>query len=66
MSVGEKSSFCSILERAIAGDQTALEAIFRMYDPMLRKYSMWNGKEDEDLRQYIMIRVALNISKFVI
>ena len=66
MSVGDYSSFRSILEKATSGDQSALEIIFWMYAPMLRKYSMWNGKEDEDLRQYIMIRVALNISKFVI
>lgn len=35
-----------------------------MYMPMINKYSMRNGQLDEDLRQYIMIHVALNISKF--
>ena len=64
MSVVEHSGFRSTLEKAIAGDQDALSEIFIRYDPMIRRYSMLDGKEDEDLRQYIMIRVALNISKF--
>ena len=64
MPVVDHGGFCSTLERAIAGDQDALEEIFKMYDPMIRRYSMLNGKEDEDLRQYIMIRIVLNISKF--
>ncbi len=64
MSVVEHSGFRSTLERAIAGDQDALGELFIMYDPIIRRYSMLNGREDEDLRQYIMIRVALNISKF--
>ena len=64
MSVVEHSGFRSTLERAIAGDQDALREIINMYDPMFRRYSMLNGREDEDLRQYLMIRVALNISKF--
>ena len=66
MSVVESGEFHSILERAVAGDQGALEDIFKLYDPMIRRYSMLYGREDEDLRQYIMIRIALNISKFVI
>ena len=64
MSVVEHNGFRSTLERAIAGDQDALGEIFIMYDPMIHRYSMLDGKKDEDLRQYIMIRVALNISKF--
>lgn len=64
MSVVEHSGFRSTLEMAIAGDQDALGELFIMYAPMIRRYSMLNGREDEDLRQYIMIRVALNISKF--
>ena len=64
MSVAEHNGFRSTLERAIAGDQDALGEIFVMYDPMIHRYSMLDGKKDEDLRQYIMIRVALNISKF--
>lgn len=62
---GEKTrSFRSILEGAVAGDHDDLETILKMYEPMIRKYSTWNGRVDEDLRQYIMMRIALNISKF--
>ena len=64
MSLLKFDGFRTVLEKAVAGDQTALEGIFRIYDPMIRRYSVLNGREDEDLWQYIMIRVALNISKF--
>lgn len=63
---GKYDSFRSVLEKAISGSQDALEEIFRLYEPMLRKYSTLDGQIDEDLRQYIMIYIAKYISKFVI
>lgn len=57
-------SFRSILEGAIAGNSDDFERIIEMYEPMLRRYSTWNGKLDEDLRQTILLRMALKISKF--
>lgn len=56
--------FRSILQEAVAGSHEALEEILQLYEPLIRKYSYINGKPDEDLRQYIMIHIALNIGKF--
>lgn len=58
--------FRMTLEAAVAGSHEALEEIMRLYEPLIRKYSYIDGKPDEDLRQYIMIHIALNIGKFPI
>ncbi|MEY8389797.1 helix-turn-helix domain-containing protein [Lachnospiraceae bacterium] len=58
--------FRRILEDAIMGSHEALEKIFELYEPLINKYSRIGGKLDEDLRQYILIHIALNISKFTI
>ena len=59
-----KDEFFRMLQGAVAGSHEDLEKIFEMYGPMINRYSYRNGKLDEDLRQYIMIHIALNISKF--
>lgn len=59
-------AFRETLEAAVAGSHEALEEILRLYEPMIRKYSYIDGKPDEDLRQYIMLHIALNIGKFSI
>lgn len=56
--------FREVLKGAVAGIHEDLEEVMRLYMPMINKYSVLNGQLDEDLRQYIMIHVALNISKF--
>ena len=58
--------FREVLEGAVAGAgvHEDLEELLRLYMPMINKYNVRNGQMDEDLRQYIMIHVALNISKF--
>ena len=58
--------FQRVLEGAIAGKHGDLEALLQLYMPLINHYSMLNGKLDEDLRQYLMIHIALNISKFVL
>ncbi|MBQ9687037.1 MAG: helix-turn-helix domain-containing protein [Oscillospiraceae bacterium] len=60
----KSDQFNYILKSAVAGSHEALEIILKMYEPLIHKHSMVNGKLDEDLRQYIMIHIALNISKF--
>lgn len=56
--------FRMILQAAVAGSHEALEKILELYEPLINKHSWINGKMDEDLRQYILIHIALNISKF--
>lgn len=56
--------FRRILQAATLGSHEALEKILELYDPLINKYSWVDSKFDEDLRQYILIHIALNISKF--
>lgn len=58
------SEFRHILQAAVAGEHKALENIMDMYEPLINKYSHVDGEYDEDLHQYILIRIALKISKF--
>ncbi|MDO4286413.1 MAG: helix-turn-helix domain-containing protein [Eubacteriales bacterium] len=61
-----QEEFRRTLQGAVAGGHEDLEEILRLYMPMINKYSYLDGQLDEDLRQYIMIHIALNISKFPI
>lgn len=59
-----KKEFRRVLLESIAGSHEALEELLLLYMPLINRYSYINGRLDEDLRQYIMIHIALNISKF--
>lgn len=56
--------FHKVLENATLGSHDALEKILELYDPLINKYSWIDGRFDEDLKQYILMHIALNISKF--
>lgn len=56
--------FREILQAAIDGEHAALKIILDMYGPLIRKHSHVDGIFDEDLHQYILIRIALKISQF--
>lgn len=58
--------FRSILTAAVAGEHSALKIILEQYSPLINRYSVINGELDEDLRQYILMHIALNIGKFSI
>ena len=58
------NDFHFVLQADIAGEHKALEKIIEMYEPLINKYCFIDGEYDEDLRQYILIRIALKISKF--
>lgn len=58
--------FRRALEGAVAGKRDDLETILRLYMPLINKYSMWCGMLDEDLRQFLLIHITLNISKFIL
>jgi len=56
--------FVTQLARAIAGDNTALQAVLHEYDPLFRSRSMINGSFDEDCYQYILMRAIEETPKF--
>lgn len=53
-------------DRATAGDHAALDKIFEIYMPLIDKHSVVGGRFDEDCKQYIMLQVALQITRFKI
>lgn len=61
-----REEFRLMLMEAISGSHEALEKLLELYAPLIDKHSRVNGQIDEDLRQYILIHIALNISKFTI
>lgn len=60
----ESRKFSDVLREAIAGDHDSVEAILSRYMPLFTKYSVTAGTLDEDLRQYILIRVVAQLPKF--
>ena len=61
-----KGEFRSILIGAVSGNHEDLEKILELYMPLIDKHSYVNGRVDEDLKQYLMIHIALQIGKFPI
>lgn len=59
-------NFVDILKRAIVGDENAILMILKIYEPLIKSNSKWRGKLDEDLEEYIIIRIIKNIHKFKI
>ena len=43
--------FKELLKAAAEGDEQALGALYRMYQPLITKMSMLNNEFDEDLHQ---------------
>lgn len=56
--------FLDLIEAAQAGDDSAFEALFEMYRPLIRKYSTVDGIFDEDLWQEQCLRFLLVLKKF--
>lgn len=61
-----REEFRLALMGAVSGSHEALEKLLEEYAPLINKHSRINGRVDEDLRQYILIHIALNISKFIL
>ena len=59
-----REEFRVTLLEAVSGSHEALEKILELYAPMINRHSQVDGYLDEDLRQYILIHIAINISKF--
>lgn len=54
------------LEKAIAGDETAIIELIEQYEPLINKYSRWSGEINDDLKQYIILRFLKSIKNFKI
>lgn len=56
--------FRSVLSHAVAGNEDALADLIELYIPLINRFSLVNGKLDEDLRQCILVQIANSISNF--
>ena len=54
-----KEEFKKVLTGAVAGNHSDLEVM-----PLIDSNSYLHGQLDEDLKQYILMHIAINISKF--
>lgn len=59
-----KEEFKKVLTGAVAGNHSDLEVILQLYMPLIDNNSYLHGQLDEDLKQYILMHIAINISKF--
>ena len=58
------NNFVEILQKAIAGDNEAINEILLLYQPLINRKSVVKGAFDEDCRQHIMLHIVKNIHKF--
>lgn len=58
--------FRILLERAIAGDMKAVEAILLLYMPLVDKHCYMDNMLNEDMKQYILLHIVRNLHKFQI
>ncbi|ANU53011.1 helix-turn-helix domain-containing protein [Acutalibacter muris] len=56
--------FRTTLTAAVNGNNDALANIIELYIPLINSRSYVDGELDEDLRQYILLHIIKNISKF--
>lgn len=56
--------FRTTLMAAVNGSNEALADIIELYMPLINSRSYIDGELDEDLRQYILLHIFKNISKF--
>ena len=55
------SEFRALLQLAISGERTAVEALISLYMPLINRYSVIDGKFDDDCRQYILAFFIKNL-----
>ena len=60
----DSKPFSEVLRSAIAGEHDAVEAILSRYMPLISKHSVLDGVIDEDLRQYILMRIIQQLPNF--
>lgn len=59
-----KERFYELLHSATTGDKESIEKIIELYMPLIDRNSFIRGKLDEDLRQYLILKVYMSITKF--
>ena len=60
----ESRPFSSVLRGAVSGNPDSVEAILSRYMPLINKHSVLDGVFDEDLRQYIFMRIIQQLPNF--
>ena len=60
----ESRNFSDILKDAVNGDDESVVAILAQYMPLINRHSKVKGKIDEDLRQYIILRILKSLANF--
>ena len=60
----ESRKLSEVLRAAVAEEPDAMEAIIAKYMPLVNRHSTIGGKLDEDMRQYILMRVVMQIPRF--
>ena len=61
-----KEEFHNVLTGPVEGCHEDVAQILELYMPLIDRHSYVNGRLDEDLKQYLMIHIALQIGKFPI
>jgi hypothetical protein len=57
-------SFHTLLNRAQQGDQHAIEQLLLLYKPLIDWQSRTKDEVDEDLHQFIILRILINFKNF--
>ncbi|SCJ93303.1 Helix-turn-helix domain [uncultured Eubacterium sp.] len=58
------ANYDDLIARAQCGDKLALEKLLLLYQPMIDRHSRIHGHIDEDLRQFIYLRILVNLKYF--
>lgn len=58
------ANYDDLITRAQCGDKLALEKLMLLYQPMIDRHSRIHGRIDEDLRQFIYLRILVNLKYF--
>ncbi len=58
------TDFAATLNMARQGDRKAIEQLLLLYEPLIGRYSRINEKVDEDLRQFISLRILISLKNF--
>lgn len=60
----ESRLFSDVLRAAVSGDPDSVEAIVASYMPLISSWSVNGEVFDEDMRQYILLRVITQIPRY--